>query len=114
MSLFDRLTYALIAAFFGALLGCAGWWLYGMAHSLNYSGRPMDPVFRHWVIGSAGAFAVPGFVVGARAADVVGDAFSAIFHFELNQAPGQAAGLAAGLIFLVLVGVALWFTTPGR
>ncbi len=47
--LLDRLGYALIGLFFGALIGVAGWWLYGVAHSVRYRGPGMDPLLRHWV-----------------------------------------------------------------
>lgn len=114
MTLIDRLIYALMAAFFGALLGGVGWWLYGMANSLTYSGHPLDPVFRHWVIGGAAGFGVLGFVMGARVADVAGDAFNAMLHFEFSEVPYRTASVLALLLFCALLLAAIWFTTPGR
>jgi len=110
----DRLGYALIGAFFGALVGVAGWWLYGLAHSLSYDGPGMDPVLRHWVQYSAAAFAVLGFIFRARAADAVADTVSGILHFEFDETPGQAASALVLCVVLVLVLViaAIWFTSP--
>lgn len=111
--LFDRLEYALIAAFFGAIIGMAGWWLYGMAHSLNYDGPGMDPVLRHWVQYTGGVFAALGFIFRERAADAVGDTVSGILHFEFNEEPGRAASAWVGCVVLAIALAAIWFTSPG-
>ncbi len=110
--LLDRLGYALIGLFFGALIGVAGWWLYGVAHSLNYDGPGMDSVLRHWVQCSGAAFAVLGFIFRARAADAVADTVSGILHFEFNETPGQAASVLVLCVALGLVIAAIWFTSP--
>lgn len=112
LGLLDRLGYALIGAFFGALVGVAGWWLYGLAHSLSYDGPGMDPVLRHWVQYGAAAFAVLGFIFRARAADAVADTVSGILHFEFDETPGQAASALVLCVVLALVIAAIWFTSP--
>ena len=66
--MFDRITYAFIGAIFGALIGVGCWWLYGLAHSLNYDGPGIDPVLRHWVTYAGGAFGVIGFLLRQRLA----------------------------------------------
>lgn len=35
---------------------------------MSSSGPGMDPVMRHWLVGSVSAFAVLGFVLGSRCA----------------------------------------------
>jgi len=110
--LLDRLGYALIGAFFGSIIGIAGWWLYGVAHSLNYSGPGMDPVLRHWVQYSGGAFAAWGVVFRERAADAVGDTVSAILHFEFDEAPGRTASALVSCVVLAITLAAIWFTSP--
>ncbi|QTD44814.1 hypothetical protein [Ottowia testudinis] len=112
MTLWDRLVYAVIAGVFGALLGWLGWFLYGLGHSMNYSGPGMDPVLRHWLVGSVSAFAALGFVLGSTAADLVGDALSAILHFEVNDNQPQRMTAFFALIFLAIVIATIWFTAP--
>ena len=112
MQLFDRLGYAMISAFFGAVVGIAGWWLYGLTHSLNYTGPAMDPVLRHWLVCSTSVFAALGFFFKDTAADFLADAVSAIVHFEFNEASGNAARYGVSLVFIALCIAAIWFTTP--
>lgn len=110
--LLDRLGYALIGLFFGALIGVAGWWLYGVAHSVRYRGPGMDPLLRHWVQYGGAIFGVLGFLLRERAADVVADTLSAMFHFEFNPAPGRVASAVLGCVVLVIAVAAIWFTSP--
>lgn len=107
-----RLEYALWGAGSGAVLGVMGWWLFGLAHSLQYDGLALDPVLRHWVLGGVVGFSVLGFVFKVGVLDVVFGALSAILHFEGGQAPDQRSGPIAALVFLVLVIVLLWFSAP--
>ena len=102
----------MISAFFGAAIGAAGWWLYGLAHSMNYTGPGMDPVLRHWLVCSTSVFAALGFFFKDTAADFLADAVSAIVHFEFNEAPGNAARYGVGIVFLAICIAAIWFTTP--
>jgi hypothetical protein len=114
MPLTDRIGHAAVNALFGALLGVVCWWLYGLAHSLNYDGPAMDPVLRHWVLWLAAIFALLGFFFGARAGEFMVDAWDAVIHFELNDAPGKGANLALSLAFLAILIAVLWFTVPGK
>ena len=110
---FDRLTYAALGGLFGALLGLLGWFLYGLSYSLRYDGPGMDPVMRHWVAGLGTTFAVLGFVFGARSADWLGDALSAVFHFEMDQHHKRPSAVFT-LVLLALLVAAIWFSAPGR
>ena len=112
MQLLDRLSYAFISACVGAAIGVAGWWLYGVAHSLNYDGPAMDPVLRHWLVCSIGVFAVLGFVFQQTAADFVGDTVSAMAHIEFDEVPGHAGRYLVFAVLLVICLAAIWFTTP--
>ena len=112
MQLLDRLGYAFISALFGAAIGVAGWWLYGVAHSLNYDGPSMDPVLRHWLVCGIGVFAVLGFVFQQTTADFVGDTVSAMVHFEFDEVPDHAGRYLVFAVLLVICLAAIWFTTP--
>lgn len=112
MAIVDRITYALIGAFFGAILGVAGWWLYGLAHSLSYSGPGIDPVLRHWVAHAGWVFAVIGFMFRQRVADAVGDTLQALFHFEMDDRPGERASPLVHVLVVILIVAAIWFSVP--
>lgn len=93
-------------------MGVVCWWLYGLAHSLNYDGPGMDPVLRHWVVYVGGVFAALGFLFKERVGDFIGNTISGIFHFEANDAPGSTASALVGLVFLAIIIAAVWFTVP--
>jgi hypothetical protein len=112
MALGERIAYAVLGAIFGALIGTVCWWLYGLALSLNYDGPGMDPILRHWLTFSTAAYAALGFIFGERAGDIVGDSLSAIFHFEIDEVPGQSAGAVVGLVLILIIVAAVWFTVP--
>lgn len=111
--MFQRLGHALLGGLFGGVLGLAGWWLYGLAHSLFYDGPGMDPVLRHWLLGLGGVFAVLGFIFRGRVVDFFADTLGAVFHFEFGDTPGNGASAAFALVFLALVVAAIWYTVPG-
>jgi len=112
MAIVDRITYALIGALYGALIGVTCWWLYGLAHSLNYHGPGIDPVLRHWVTYAGWAFAAIGFLFRQHLANVIGGTINAIFHFEVDIAPDERRGPVVVLVFLVIIVTAIWFTVP--
>ncbi len=111
MPISERATYACFGAFLGGVLGVVGWWLYGLAHSLNYDGPGMDPVLRHWLQVCAGLFAVLGAVFGRVVFDLVADALAAVISFERNDVSHKAEGFYA-LVLLAILLAAIWFTTP--
>jgi hypothetical protein len=104
----DRVIYAAIGALFGALIGAACWWLYGLAYSLRYDGPGIDPSLLHWVKQFGAVFAITGFVLRDKAGDVVGHLVGAIFNFEADR---HQADLPVWLAVLVLAGIAalIWF-----
>jgi hypothetical protein len=107
-----RLTYAVISAFFGALVGLAGWWFYGLGMSVHMRiGHGIDPVLRHWLVYTSAGFGVVGFILRERAADVVGEVIGAIFHTETvyQRLPWTALFTLA---FLATVIAAVAFTAP--
>ena len=109
VGVFDHLGHTLIGAVVGMIIGVIGWWLYGLAHSLNYSGPGMDPVLKHWLTWAGLSYAVLGLVLRERSADLFAATISAIFHFEIDQAP-RNSGLLVNLIFSVILVAAIWFT----
>ncbi len=112
MAIIDRITYAFLGLLFGALLGVACWWLYGLSFSLHHRGPGIDPILRHWVTWVGGAFAALGFLLRERVGDFIGATISAIFHFEARGARGSTAGALVGLVLLVIVIAVAWFTVP--
>ncbi|MBT9566750.1 MAG: hypothetical protein IV085_00475 [Thiobacillus sp.] len=114
LAIVDRVVYAVLGAALGLLIGGACWWLYGLAHSLNYDGPGMDPVLRHWLTWAAAVFATTGLLLRQRVTRAVGDTFKAIFHFELDSTPDERWGAIVALVFLVIVVAAIWFSVPGR
>ncbi len=78
----DRITYALIGAIFGAAIGTACWFLYGLVFSLRYSGPGIDPNLRHWAAAFSGLFGILGLLFKERVGAMIGDAVSSIFDFE--------------------------------
>ena len=112
MAIVERVAYAFIGSLLGALVGVACWWLYGLAHSLNYNGPGMDPILRHWVIGVGGAFAVLGFFLRAYVGEFLGDVLNGILHFEVNHPPGSSVRLVVSMVFLTIIIAAIWFTVP--
>lgn len=111
--MFERLGHALLGGVFGALLGLAGWWLYGLAHSLVYDGPGMDPVLRHWLVCLGGVFALFGFIFRGRVVDFFADALGAALHFEFSETPGNGVSTVFAMVFLALVVAAIWYTVPG-
>lgn len=111
MRLSERITHALIGAVLGAGVGLAGWWLYGLAHSLQHTSPMWDPVMRHWVYSCGALFAVLGALFGQAVMSMLADAVSAILSFELGDVQRHASGFYA-LVLLAIVLVAIWFTTP--
>ncbi len=108
----ERITYALLGSVFGAVIGVVCWWLYGLGHSLNYDGPGMDPVLRHWLVWSSGAFGIVGFVFREHVGDVVGDTISAVFLFESNQPPNESVRTLVALVFIAIIIAAIWFSAP--
>lgn len=113
LTLSERLGYAAKGAVAGIPVGGLGWWLYGAAHSLNYSGPEMDPVLRHWIVLSAVTFAIVGFSFGPILGLAVKDTLMAIFHFEIGSTP-QNVTPWLGLVLLVIILAAIWFSVPAH
>ena len=108
----DRVIYAGLSAAFGALIGAACWWLYGLAHSIQYDGPGIDPAVLHWVKPFALAFGAIGLVLGEKAGDIVGHVAGAIFNFEADR---DQAHMPHWIGLLVVSGLAvlLWFQFYG-
>lgn len=112
MRLLERLQYAAISGVMGALLGVLGWWLYGVAHSLQYDGPGWHDVLRHWVLGCGGGFALLGFVLGASAADVWADTVGAVVAFEFQMDIHSKITFAFACVYVALLVAAIWWSTP--
>ena len=112
MAIIDRLTYTLIGSLFGALIGLACWWLYGLGHSLHFNGEGFDPVLLHWVIYVSATFAIIGFLFREFVAEVIGDVINAIFQTEVSQAPDSRSVPVIAIVFLICAFAVILFTVP--
>ena len=110
----ERITYALIGAVFGALIGVVCWWLYGLGSSLRFTGLGIDPALRHWLFWSATAFGVVGFVFRARVGSFAGDILSAVFQLESNYSSGGSISVVFGLVLVAIIVAAIWFSVPAQ
>jgi H+/Cl- antiporter ClcA len=107
----DRLTYALIGAVFGAIIGAACWWLYGLAFSLRYDGPGIDPSIFHWAKLFAGLFAILGLLFKDRVGSVAGSAIAGILNFEAGRDPEVHLRWWQVLVVLVLILGVVWYMT---
>jgi len=112
MEIRERFTYAFLGSLLGAPIGVVCWWLYGLAHSLNYDGPGMDPILQHWLIWSISAFASLGFIFREGIIELLSDTIIAIIHFELNSVPQKNNSDIVAFVFLVITITAIWFTVP--
>jgi hypothetical protein len=112
MAVGERLTYALIGSFFGALLGVGCWWLYGLGFSQSFNGSGIDPILRHWVASLSATFAALGFIFRAQVGDFIGDSLSAIFQFESQNTRARPVSVFFAIAFIALVIALTWFSAP--
>jgi hypothetical protein len=110
----DRLGYALIGAFFGALVGLLGWWVYGFAHTLRYRGPGIDPLLRQWIVLGSVIFAALGFILRERAADVVAGALSAVLGSEPTSVSARVGSAVLRGVVLVIVVALIWMLNQNK
>ncbi|HEY0973726.1 MAG TPA: hypothetical protein VGE57_04480 [Solimonas sp.] len=110
----QRLTHAALGALFSVPVAVVCWWLYGLAHSINYLGPGLDPVLRHWLTWIPGLFAVLGASLNDNVGSYIVEAISGIFHFETDVAPDEKVAPFACLVFLAISVAAIWFTAPSN
>ena len=105
----NRLIYAALGAISGAVLGVAGWFLYGMefSHSVNQPGRGNTNLL-YWVYTSAGMFAVYGFLYKDKVADVAAADAEVMVEREVNSYFPRFSWLGA-FIVVVLVAGFVWY-----
>ena len=111
MQLFDRLTYALIGFLFGAVIGVACWWLYGVGMSRHHLGHGVDPMLRHWVQFVGLGFSAIGFLFREQVGDAIGNAIGAIFQWESERYTTRGS-VALATALLVGVVLAAWWFAP--
>jgi hypothetical protein len=104
MELFDRLSYAAIGFFFGALMGSFFWFVtgfksHGSLASLHWS-------LFDWIKYAGGAFAVIGFIFRDRVGDAFGGLVNGIYEYETR-------GISWGLWLIVLLAIFLFVVFRG-
>lgn len=103
----ERLFSALFGAFWGALIGAALSWLFGIySNRMGPSFMPVDA--RHW--GGAGAlfFALMGLLFNAGVGTLIGVAIDLIFRFENVDHRGLDAPWLLKLLVLAVAAFAAW------
>lgn len=84
MNLYDRLGCACIGTALGAVLGFAGWCLYGSGFSRVMSGG-IDPSLAHRIKYCGGAFAIIGFIFQDRVGDALGGTINVLVEAEARD-----------------------------
>lgn len=105
----DRLVYALIGAGFGALLGVAGWWLYGLGMSVRYLGPGIDADLLHWVKAGAAVFAALGFLFKDRVGGLLGGSIAGVARFEAGRTEERHLTGAQIVVALVVLAALAWY-----
>lgn len=109
----DRLLFAALGAFVGCFLGFLCWLLYGCGFSATLHNAVLHPVLKHWLYGVGGGFAILGFVMQDKMANVLGDLISVIFHVEAQTSPiEEKVSWVFVLVFAVLIVALVWSTAP--
>lgn len=80
----DRLIFSTISLFFGSLLAVVLWLLYGLAFSRHFTtgiGYDLIP----WLKYIGGSFAVLGFILKEKTADILGSILTIVYDAETKE-----------------------------
>lgn len=103
-NLYDRLTYAVIGFFFGAVLGALLWFLYDAGFSAWIGAPQIDLGLRAWIKYAGGVFALLGFLLKADAGHVAGSTVDAVYRLERHDYIGGQVP-TWGTVLFVLAGI---------
>jgi hypothetical protein len=107
-SLGDRLVSGIVSAIFGAFVGCALAWLFGVySNTLGAARAAID--FKQWALSSATAFGLIGLLLGSHAGTVVGAVISGIFKLEGAQ---ERSSTWFAVVALAAAAFAVWLWLP--
>lgn len=107
--LIERLTFAALGTFFGALVGVLLWFLYDYGASLRLWPPEIHLGLRVWCMGFAGVFALVGLVLGAETGTVIGSILSVIFRFESYEDMQEHSGRLRYFLLALILICAVWF-----
>ena len=108
ISLGERVTSACIGALFGALIGAALVWLWGVySQTLGPGHGVAHPV--QWVLTMAAALAAYGFVRGSHVGSLVGDILSGLFEFERQDREIDIPVWLAVFFWACVVAAVVWW-----
>ena len=105
----DRLTYAVIGAVFGSLLGVICWFLYGLGFSNQFRGMNLHAEALPWVKVFASLFGALGFILKDRAGTILGNSIAGLFSAESGRDHGPNLSLGAGFVVLAVVAGIVWY-----
>lgn len=111
----NRLFFAALGAFFGAIMAGICWLLYGCGLSVRLNGNALDPFLTHWLYGLGGGLAVLGFILEDKMANALGDLISVVFYVQLGETPDRHGkwGYLFWVVLAILVVCALtYWTSP--
>jgi ABC-type uncharacterized transport system permease subunit len=104
----DRLFSAALGALFGALIGLACAWIFGVYSNRLGAGAMDGIVIKNWMAYGAIVFGVLGLLVGSKAGGAVGGAIASLINFEdTNHDPQVPTWFA--VIFLIAVAFCVWW-----
>ena len=105
----ERLSYAAIGFFFGAVLAAVFWWLYGLGFSSNLGPSPSQSSFWPWLKYLGGGGAVAGFVLKERVGDLAGLVFRGAYEAEAFAYRGPEVPAWVIAVLLAVVASVAWF-----
>lgn len=108
MTLGERASSACIGALFGAGIGAALVWLFGVFSQRMGPGRYIgDPLA--WILWPAGVLAVCGFLMGSQVGSLIGSILSGLLAFESADRDPELPTWLALVLALALAAALVWW-----
>ena len=104
ITLGERITSAVLGAFFGALVGFILFWLLGVFSQTLGPGQ-VQGEFEKWLSTGAAIFGFVGFIFGRHIGTLLGNILNALFQFEDQRNYEFLNGFLLIIFALLLIGV---------
>lgn len=105
----DRIIFSTISLLFGSLLAVVLWLLYGLAFSRHFTfGNGIGYDILPWIKYIGGSFAIIGFILKEKTADILGDILTKVYDAETRDPNWLLVIAMIGIAVLVAL---LYFTT---
>jgi hypothetical protein len=104
-AIYDRLAYALIGFFFGAVFAIVLWILYDKGFSRQPGHPEVHAGVLAWIKYVGGAFAIIGFLFKDRVGSAIGSSSSEVYNYEAGKYDPPTWFV---VLLLVAIAVAVW------